>query len=133
MCFITFLLPNVFGNSKEKRTKKNLASQKKVSKNWLSENNFKKIGGKKIEPKEEKSSKGLDFVQKWPNMRKNMRKNVKYANMRIKVFYAQKVYLLDFDIPSYQWHFILEHCIRESSANQLMRFRMVRKQTPLLL
>ena len=21
-----------------------------------------------------------DFVQKWPNMRKNMRKNVKYAN-----------------------------------------------------
>ena len=45
------------------------------------------------------AKKGLVFVQKWPNMRKNMRKNVKYANMRIKALYAQKTYLLDFDIP----------------------------------
>ena len=34
-------------------------------------------------------------------MRKNMRKNVKYANMRIKALYAQKTYLLDFDIPTH--------------------------------
>ena len=63
---------------------------------------FKKIGGLKIvDQKIKKSLKTLDFVQKLPNMRKNMRKNVKYANMRIKVFYAQKVYLLDFDIPNH--------------------------------